>query len=193
MTQRSIPRLALSVALVSSSASAQSALSGQEVDPGISDVSPIGTSLRQINIDPRAVLTFDRIDVVPGEPGKYMRQSGALRAVFPQSDYVATRAGVVPSIPAGTVFFIGPPADASTFWSGPVGASASLSVPLATYTGIQPQRATVLAAEAERAARHAAVASERTEREAPASISTESYRRARLQQIARTLGPGRNG
>jgi len=71
-------------ALLAASALAQS---GEPVDQGFTDVSPLGASLREIRIDPRAVRTFDRIETVPGRDDLYMRQSGALSAVFPQSDY----------------------------------------------------------------------------------------------------------
>jgi hypothetical protein len=55
------------------------------------------------------VYQFER----PGPLGQpetmYMRANGSLTAVFPRSVYVTAPNGLVPEIPAGTVFVIGSP------------------------------------------------------------------------------------
>jgi len=94
----------------------------QRVDPGVEDVGPQQISLRSFEVDLRSPLGFDLIYegmrhdpyAGPFAPGqRYLtRSSGAVNAVFPRSSYVPTRAGYAPEIPAGTIFYIGDPAEA---------------------------------------------------------------------------------
>ena len=76
------------------------------LDPGLEDIGPTGSSLRQTQFDPRQPLGFEQVYAAPG--GLLMRQQGALRAEFPRSMYNMTDSGLTPEIPAGTVFHIGP-------------------------------------------------------------------------------------
>lgn len=171
------------------------------LDPGFEDVSPLGTSLILQQIDLRAVRTFDDVYRVPGHSGLLMRQSGALSAVFGRSDYIATDEEVFPSIPAGTIFYIGgapsmpgaalmPPGSGP----GPIGAGATELV--TTEVPTFPQGVPVNPALRVRA-RMADDAVElqgdepgvTTTREARMmTISDEPYRRRRLEAIARRLG-----
>lgn len=83
------------------------------IDPGVADVNPLSASFRDMRVDLRQPTGFDNVYRVPGRNDLLMRSSGALYAVFPQSAYAQTARGPVPIIPAGTVFSIGPPPDAS--------------------------------------------------------------------------------
>ncbi|MBL8761093.1 MAG: hypothetical protein JNL50_07300 [Phycisphaerae bacterium] len=84
----------------------------EPVEQGGQDANPLAAPARMQPLDLRLPLGFDRVYRVV-EPGRsplnqrYARSSGALTAVFPRSQYTPTRDGVVPEIPAGTVFYIG--------------------------------------------------------------------------------------
>lgn len=115
-------RLAVTGLLLATSAAfAQSGPELRRVDPGIGDVDPQQISLRSFEIDLRQPLGFDlvyegmRHDPFAGpfdRGERYLtRSSGAINAVFPRSSYVPTQSGYVPEIPAGTIFYIGDPAE----------------------------------------------------------------------------------
>jgi hypothetical protein len=78
------------------------------VDPGVSDVGPLSGPGRVLPADLRQPANFDRVYEVEidGKP-YFVRAHGGVYAVFPRSDYVQTRAGVAPIVPAGTVFHLG--------------------------------------------------------------------------------------
>lgn len=78
------------------------------VDPGVSDVGPLSGPGRVLPTDLRQPANFDRVYEVEidGKP-YFVRAHGGVYAVFPRSDYVQTRAGVAPIVPAGTVFHLG--------------------------------------------------------------------------------------
>lgn len=81
----------------------------QVVDQGVEDATPLSASLRDPRADLREPTDFERLYRVPGRPDLLMRRSGAMSAVFPDSDYAVTRFGLVPLVPAGTVWMIGDP------------------------------------------------------------------------------------
>lgn len=81
----------------------------KRVDAGHADVSPLDTSLRQVSTDLRVDDNFQGVFEVPGNADQMMRSAGGINAVFSRSDYVATGGGLMPVIPAGTVFYIGAP------------------------------------------------------------------------------------
>ncbi len=81
-----------------------SAWADAPLDPGLEDVGPIGTSLRQTTRNLHAPYAFS--EVYRTANGLLMRRDGALEAIFPRSSYIATPDGVVPAIPPGTVFRI---------------------------------------------------------------------------------------
>ena len=76
---------------------------------------------RQMPVDLRKPLNFEQVYRVEGDlsrlgvlgispaPGQsmYARASGGLIAVFPQSEYVRTRQGAFPIVPANTTFLLG--------------------------------------------------------------------------------------
>lgn len=86
------------------------------VDQGVADVGPLSTSLQHLktHVDLRRESGFERV-YRDDASGRFFRFDGAIGASFPRSSYVATRDGVFPTIPAGTVFHIGAhaPADAA--------------------------------------------------------------------------------
>ena len=78
---------------------------GVPVQPGVSDVGPLATSLRVVPLDLRQESDFSRVYQIDRE--RFARQAGGLIAIFPRSVYIATPSGVVADIPPGTIFQIG--------------------------------------------------------------------------------------
>lgn len=88
------------------------ASSVKKVDQGIADAGPLNRSLLQVPIDTRVDDGFQQVFEVaasPHGPVQYMRSAGGLHAVFPQSEYINVRDGILPVTPAGVVYWIGPP------------------------------------------------------------------------------------
>ncbi len=85
------------------------------IEQGIEDVEPAAVSLRVPWVDLREPLGFDEVwqglwsDPFLGEREVFTRSSGAVTAVFPRSSYTQTEAGTMVEIPAGTIFYLGPP------------------------------------------------------------------------------------
>lgn len=79
------------------------------VEQGVDDLSQGAQSLRYV--EPRTVEAprFDRLWRLRGTD-YFVRIEGAVHAVFRQSDYERTSAGVEATVPAGTVFYLEPPA-----------------------------------------------------------------------------------
>ncbi len=78
------------------------------VEPGIGDVGPLSTSLRQVDmrLDLRREVGWEKVYEAPD--GKLWRFSGGLGARFTRSQYRFNQRGaVITEIPAGTVFTIG--------------------------------------------------------------------------------------
>lgn len=99
-------QLALALALTQAAAqpSARPAAEpGRPVEPGVGD-RPMGAGGRVLPGDLRLPTGFERLYETPDG---FVRQDGALQAVFPRSLYVNTRFGPMPVIPPGTVFRIG--------------------------------------------------------------------------------------
>lgn len=91
-----------------SSASKSSAPTLKPVDPGVADADPLATSGRILPTDLRQPANFDRVYEVELDGKRFfVRAHGGVYAVFPRSDYVQTRQGVIPIVPAGTVFHLG--------------------------------------------------------------------------------------
>lgn len=88
------------------------------VEQGVSDVEPIAHSLLVQPVDLRSSVDFEILfegtwnDPIIGVRDVFARRQGALTAVFPRSSYVRTESGLVPKIPAGTIFYIGDPVPA---------------------------------------------------------------------------------
>jgi hypothetical protein len=84
------------------------------LDPNVGDVNPLSASFRDTRVDLRQPSGFTSVYRVPGQPGMLMRGSGALYAVFPNSQYVRSPIGPLARVPSGTVYYIGlPPADSA--------------------------------------------------------------------------------
>lgn len=90
------------------------------VEPGVADVDPLAQSFRLLRNDARLSTNFERVYEItsrsPGsnlagvhDPRYFVRFAGGVAAVFPRSEYIATRRGPVAAVPAGTVFSIGGP------------------------------------------------------------------------------------
>jgi hypothetical protein len=77
------------------------------VDAGREDTGDLATSIRRLPLDLRLPTGFDRVYRVPGRDDLYMRANGALYAVFPKSEYRATRSGERPVTPTDVVYRIG--------------------------------------------------------------------------------------
>lgn len=151
----------------------------RRVDAGVADVGPLGTSQRQMPVDLRVPTGFEGVYAFerPGPLGKpetmYMRANGSLAAVFPRSVYVASPGGLVPAIPAGTVFIIGSPlADPRAF-----GAKRGRPVsPLAVDQRVPREDETPRPPPAARSAR------------ASESLSIWNSERVRRQRVGELLG-----
>lgn len=81
----------------------------QPIDEGIADRGSGAVSFRRIAVDQRQDTNFDHIYSAPGRPDLLMRRDGAITAIFPQSLYGVTKGGMIPMIPAGTLYFLGTP------------------------------------------------------------------------------------
>lgn len=86
----------------------------ERVTPGIGDIGPSSVDTRVAPPDLRQPTGFEGVYRVgpPNPLGKFdarplVRISGATLAVFPRSAYMVTRGGVMPQIPAGTIFYLG--------------------------------------------------------------------------------------
>lgn len=82
------------------------------LEPGVEDVGALSASLRVARADLREAADFERVYRIEG--GKMMRRDGALTAVFNESEYVPSRTGMVPVVPAGTMWVIGDPSAGCT-------------------------------------------------------------------------------
>jgi hypothetical protein len=125
------------------------------IEAGIEDVSPLAVGLRTVPIDLRAPLDYDRVYRVEGDLSRfglmsastpdaawYARASGGTLALFPRSEYVPTRRGAMPVVPANTTFLMGVPSVVTTL-AAPGGANApQWNATPATRRADGPQRPT---------------------------------------------------
>lgn len=82
----------------------------ERVVQGEADLGELSTTLRRLQPDLRAPERFEQVYRIPGRPGapdRMARVSGAVTAVFPESEYALTKRGTRADIPAGTIFFLG--------------------------------------------------------------------------------------
>lgn len=101
-------------------ASAQALPEGIEpVDQGIADRGPLSTSLRNTPQDLRLPFGFQRLFRFTNESERLVRIDGGLYAMFPESAYARAKNGVIPLIPADTVFSIGTPIELQPGFTGP--------------------------------------------------------------------------
>lgn len=79
-------------------------------DPGTEDMGILSESLRLMPLDLRIADDWGDLYRLESDYGTlYARRAGAVTAVFPQSNYVNSQYGTVPTVPADTVFVIGEP------------------------------------------------------------------------------------
>jgi hypothetical protein len=81
----------------------------RRVDQTVADINPLSASLRVMQPDQRQATGFFDVMEVPGRPDLLMRANGEVYAVFPRSEYVVVTGGIMPVIPANTIFYIGKP------------------------------------------------------------------------------------
>ena len=77
------------------------------VDAGFEDRGVLSDSLRVVPVDLRHDTAFETLYKVAGSDGVYVRKAGGLRAVFKNPAYFDTGTGLIPLLPAGTVYSIG--------------------------------------------------------------------------------------
>lgn len=161
----------------------------EPVQQGTIDANPLAAPASVQPLDLRLPLGFDRVYRVV-EPGRsmlnqrYARSSGAITAVFPRSQYTPTRDGVVPEIPAGTIFYIGGLPD--DFFSSPPPAIRRGPTYIDRAVRAVPSHAEPADAPRENPARSADRTTRREliERPVPLSIMTdEGFRQARIGEL----------
>ncbi len=157
-------------------------LSGlRRVESGVADAGPLSTSQRVLPVDLRAptgfegVYEFDRAGPWGTTETMFMRTSGGLSAVFPRSVYVPAPGGLVPEIPAGTVFVIGSP---WASWGADRGRRGAPRSPLAVDMSVRqaPTPAPLV---------HPPAASAAYERRT--IWNNETFRRQRVEQLLEPL------
>lgn len=90
----------------------------RRVQQGFDDAEPLARSMAIPRHDLRAPIGFE--DVYDLGDGRLARIDGGLIAVFPRSTYERRGEGLTPTIPPGTVFYLGmPPPAAPAFGRGP--------------------------------------------------------------------------
>ncbi|MBX3388818.1 MAG: hypothetical protein KF691_05125 [Phycisphaeraceae bacterium] len=78
------------------------------VEQGVADMGPLSGPGRVLSPGLRQPSGFDRVYEVEIDGKKYFaRQNGATVAVFPRSNYTSFRGMVMPTVPAGTTFYLG--------------------------------------------------------------------------------------
>jgi hypothetical protein len=150
----------------------------EEVEQGVEDIGPLGQSLETPMLDLRVPTGFERVYLAPDGSGNLMRINGALHAVFPRSEYIATQWGAMPVVPAGTVFHLGAPREwtidangvATDRATAPMGAS-----PLRVSNRIDTSVGGADPAQSLR--------SEVASHTPPTVMTDEAYRRARMASI----------
>lgn len=83
----------------------------QPVDQQVADHGPLSTSLRWVQYGLREPYSFSELYQLPHGQRDYVRRNAGLWAVFPRSLYVTGEEGVVASVPAGTMYYIGGPTE----------------------------------------------------------------------------------
>ncbi len=84
----------------------------RRVKPGTGDVSPLDAKLDVRDNDLRIPNNFGGVYQIPADAptqyaGWFVRISGGVWAVFPQSTYRRTKKGVTETVPPGTQYFVG--------------------------------------------------------------------------------------
>lgn len=212
--------LALGAAVTCAADQGTTGAGATAIDAGFSDRSPLSVSLKQVAPDLRTDTGFERIYQLPGEGGLFMRRDGAMSAVFPESVYEWIRVSKyrwrqAAAIPPSTVFIIGDPNDhlpgmkppAELFGIAPPTPPPSaalrptqeqpLTRPVAgmidglVRTGPLPAASAPAAPPERDEGANEPAAEARRSSPPPRDMSSEVFRRERLRDIARRLGPQR--
>ena len=77
------------------------------VDGGVVDRGALSSSLQVQQTGYRQDSSFEKLYRIAGSEDVYVRTSGGLHAVFRSSEYMQTKDGEIPLVPAGTVYCIG--------------------------------------------------------------------------------------
>lgn len=77
------------------------------VDGGVVDRGALSSSLQVQQTGYRQDNSFEKLYRIAGSEDVYVRTSGGLHAVFRSSEYMQTKDGEIPLVPAGTVYCIG--------------------------------------------------------------------------------------
>lgn len=108
--------LAALVVVILANFSHAQGLTLEPVDAGFADTGPLHSSLRSVQWDIHAPINFDRVYRVTGDLRRfgvptgqemYARATNGLVAVFPRSEYYVTPRGILPIVPAGTIWVMG--------------------------------------------------------------------------------------
>jgi hypothetical protein len=156
------------------------------LDPGVSDINSLQTSLRTLPPVVRHDTAFEHVYQSPLDPNQRYRVAGGLYAVFDASEYVAVPGGAVPVYPAGVRFSIGKPLG---FGDGPVDPATEA---LLRYTN---PRFDLRAMDRDRGEGRADRTTSVVRMPTPVqTISSEGVRQQRLREITakalRKAGPG---
>jgi len=83
----------------------------QPVEQRVADNGPLSTSLKWVQYGLREPYSFSELYQLPVGQRNYVRRNAGLWAVFPRSLYMPSEEGVVASVPAGTMYYIGGPTE----------------------------------------------------------------------------------
>lgn len=168
----------------------------RRVAPGYEDFSPVALSQRLEPVDMRFTLFGEDVYEAIRDNGfgsaerVYMRMYGGVAAIFPRSTYVPTSSGAAATVPPGTIFHLGDPAEAlGEAPEGGQGAGAASAVSTATNAIASPRRVDLrqsLAADG-RAPGEAGAEARRPEGAQPAAAASifgsEAQRQRRMAQL----------
>lgn len=170
----------------------------RRVDQGFADRSTLSTSLRTFGVDLRTPAGFTDLYQLPdqaGQPGRYVRRSGAISAVFPHSTYIRREDHLQALVPAGTVYYIGDmPGGGRTSGSAPSASMLSSAQPTgldaraastAVYTQIdtRPSAQPSSPPPSQPASTHETPPQTPDRPSAAGILTSESYRSSRIAQI----------
>lgn len=163
----------------------------QPIDEGIADRGSGAVSFRRIEVDQRQDTNFDHIYTAPGRPDLLMRRDGAITAIFPQSIYAVSKGGMIPMIPAGTIYFLGTPSCDDPCLPAPIaGAPTRSSVPdRDTRTNSAPMSAPIDARVSSSTYKPTPQRPAPDDTSAIMDSAAERARIQRLREIADRLGP----
>ena len=151
------------------------------VDQGLEDVHPLAASLRVDTAVHQSTDDFVNVYEDPSNPGRYIRTSGAIHAVFPRSTYAVHEGRIFATVPPGTIYYIGAPPEGDTIGAGATAIRPVQNIHAINLRGPQAELERIRLERIE-AARMKEL--RRSRRAAQLTMSDELYRRQRLREIA---------